>query len=141
MSSVNRMQVELAVAQAVFPSAALYTLEGRPLIAADLTTNNGTCYRVAVCFPADYPASPFRLVVFDPSPLRSVHGQPLTDSSRAMHTLTSEDNTTTICFSRADRWTPDMTAALGLSKARLWLEAFERHRETGHPIDALLGHQ
>lgn len=110
------------------------TLEG------DLKTNIGNLYRVRVYVPSDFPNSCPEIVVLSPHPLKGHGGVDLNSSapSMATHTLSPRDGYVSICHYKD--WLPNLTLYLVVLKGRLWLEALEGHRRTGHPIDRFLSH-
>lgn len=62
--------------------------------------------------------------------------------SEQMHILGGNDSMgVKVCHHGEHRWTTAITLHHVLLKIRIWLEAYEGHLETGHPLDHWLKHQ
>ena len=79
-------------------------------------------------------------------------GRPLLDAdgvtlfsrgvSEQMHILGGNDSMgVKVCHHGEHRWTTAITLHHVLLKIRIWLEAYEGHLESGHPLDHWLKHQ
>lgn len=137
----NRYTAELSVLESRLPSTS-YRFFGvgtvSPYLRIGARTNSGNIYTLHIdlsCFPDAVPK------VFVTRMLKSKTGRDLKDCSGAMHTLQSENGWTRICHYGYSSWTPGVSIYKIYVKCRLWLEMYEAHLRTGHPIDYYLNHQ
>lgn len=137
----NRYAAELAVLQQRLPSSS-YRFFGigtaAPYLRIGARTNSGNVYTLHYDL-SDFPMSVPK--VFVTKMLKSKGGEIMDDASAAMHTLPSENNWTRICHYGYGSWTPGVSLYKVYVKCRLWLEMYEAHLRTGHPIDYYLNHQ
>ncbi len=101
-------------------------------------TNSGGIYTLRIdlsSFPLTVPK------VFVTRMLKDKSGKDLCGVSGAMHTLQSENGQTRICHYGSNSWTPNVSIFKVYVKCRLWLEMYEAHLRTGHPIEYYLNHQ
>lgn len=101
-------------------------------------TNRGNVYTVRIeldLFPCAIPK------VFIVKMLKDSKGRKLDAPCAAMHTLQSENGWTRICHYGVSSWKPNVALFKVFVKARLWLEMYELHLQTGLPIDHYLNHQ
>lgn len=103
-------------------------------------SNSGNLYKLRVYVPADFPNSRPSMVVIAPSPLRGYGSKNFVEYgvSGVMHTLAPIDGYATICHYK--NWLPNLTIYLVVLKGRIWIEAFEGHKRTGHDLDHFLKH-
>ena len=73
--------------------------------------------------------------------LKDKNGNDLSGINGAMHTLQSENGQTRICHYGSNSWSPNVSIYKIYVKCRLWLEMYEAHIRTGHPIEYFLNHQ
>ena len=109
-----------------------------PYLVAGTRTNRGNVYTLRIelaFFPQHLPK------VFVSRMLSDRQGNLLDGPSSSMHTLPSENGRTRICHYGSDSWTPMVSLYKIYVKCRLWLEMYEQHLATGHPIDYYLNHQ
>ena len=137
----SRYQAELTVLARKFPANA-YRFFGVgtecPYLRIGARTNSGNVYT----FHMDLSAFPLHQPkVFVTRMLKDRNGNDLACASCNMHTLTSENGWTRICHYGPVSWTPAVSIYKVYVKCRLWLEMYEAHLRTGHPIDYYLNHQ
>ena len=113
---------------------------GRPnaCLVAGARTNRGNVYTLHMelgCFPNDVPAVYVTRMLYDRD------GNPLDTPSASMHVLGSENGWTRICHYGGESWTVGVSLFKVYVKCRLWLEMYELHLQTGHPIEYYLNHQ
>lgn len=136
-----RYQAELGVLSRKLPNS-WYHFEGietdRPCIKLAARTNSGKLYTLHMDL-SDFPMSVPK--VFVTKMLKTRDGMDMTTVSGAMHTLQSENGCTRICHYGYNAWTPNVSIYKVYIKCRLWLEMYEAHLRTGHPIEYFLNHQ
>lgn len=140
MIDQKRYEMELAVLKRKLPEGTYHFSLGdeRPFVAFAARTNVGNLYTIQVeleRFPANIPKA------FVTKMLRDKDGNPLDHGSRSMHTLASERGWTRICHYGSDSWTPAVSLYKIYIKCRLWLEVYEKHLQSGEPMDHYLKHQ
>lgn len=140
MIDQKRYEMELAVLNRKLPEGTYhFSLGGeRPFVAFAARTNAGNLYTIQVeleRFPANIPKA------FVTKMLRDKDGNLLDHGSRSMHTLASERGWTRICHYGSDSWTPAVSLYKIYIKCRLWLEVYEKHLQSGEPMDHYLKHQ
>lgn len=137
----NRYAAELSVLQQRLPSSS-YRFFGigspSPYLRIGARTNSGNVYTLHMDL-TDFPMGVPK--VFVTKMLKSKTGSDMDDASGAMHTLPSEYGWTRICHYGYGSWTPGVSLYKVYVKCRLWLEMYEAHLRTGHPIDYYLNHQ
>lgn len=137
----NRYAAELSVLQQRLPSSS-YRFFGigspSPYLRVGARTNSGNVYTLHIDL-SDFPMGVPK--VFVTKMLKSKTGSDMDDASGAMHTLSSEHGWTRICHYGYGSWTPGVSLYKVYVKCRLWLEMYEAHLRTGHPIDYYLNHQ
>lgn len=137
----DRLAAEKAVLAQKLPSNIymfrdMGTSNAHLLVAA--RTNRGNIYTLKIMlngFPNSCPK------VFVNKMLYTKSGSPMDNPSPEMHTLTAENNCTKICHYGPSSWTPMVSLYKVYVKARLWLEMYELHLQTGNNIDYYLNHQ
>ena len=100
--------------------------------------NGGNVYTLRIelaGFPYEIPA------VYVTRMLRDRDGNMLDQPSASMHVLFPKSGWTRICHYGSESWTPRVSIFKVYVKCRLWLEMYELHLRTGHPIDYYLNHQ
>lgn len=110
----------------------------RPFLAAAVRTKFGHIYTIQIelaRFPQSVPK------VFVTQMLKRRDGVPLDKGSASMHTLPSEHGWTRICHYGQEAWTPGVSLYKIYVKCALWLNCYEQHLRTGHPMDYYLTHQ
>ena len=137
----ERYQAELMVLSHRLPANAyrfrnIGTCSEDVLMAA--RTNSGRVYTLRIEL-ANFPVSVPK--VFVTKMLKDINGNDLSGISGAMHTLQSENGQTRICHYGSGSWTPNVSIYKVYVKCRLWLEMYEAHLRTGHPIEYYLNHQ
>lgn len=101
------------------------------------SSNSGRQYRLEITIPAGYPHQRPYLYVTDPHPLRDFSGTLISSLgvSHQMHTLTPDSSGyVQICHWRDDRWHSGIMLQKVFLKGLIWIEAYEQHLATGHPI-------
>jgi len=117
------------------------TIPGSAYIEVSMKTNSATVYPLRLFIPSDLPNSVPRVYVW--ATLRDYSYRNLADTgvSANMHLLGPEDGHVQICHYRSTNWSPNVTFYKVFMKARLWLEAYEGHKQTGKSLDQYLRHQ
>jgi len=135
------MVTQKEILESELPHFAFQDLDqyGLTTIRGQHTSAAGFVYCLAVWLKGGAPHEMPGLYVLSPSPLMS-HGNlvPMNSygNSHRMHTWETDwAPYTKICFCKAEYWNPAETIVGILFKGFLWLEAYEVHCRTGHPID------
>lgn len=102
-----------------------------------LQTNSRRIYTVKVEL-ANYPYDVPKVFITSPKPLLDRSGNPMLGASHPMHTLTGENGCTRICHYGYTQWHPGVYLYQVVVKVRVWLEVYETHLKTGHPLDRYL---
>jgi ubiquitin-protein ligase len=100
-------------------------------------TSSGGHYRLHLPIPAGYPYQRPPLFVTEPYRLRTYEGSMVSSLgiSHAMHTLSpNSSGHVQICHWREDRWHSGIMLHRVFLKGMIWIEAYEQHLATGHPI-------
>lgn len=117
------------------------TSAGNTRVEWRVNTNNGNNYTLRVYVPAKFPNECPVLVVSSPSSvLKKKDGSLLQYSSGQDHVYGMHDGLTEICHFRKDSWSSENTIYQVLMKGRIWLEAYEIHRQTGEYLEKYLAH-
>lgn len=136
----QRLQLEVAILERYFPKR--YKLENlgqsNEFLDVGVKTQKGNIYRLKIALSSDYPASLPKVYISYPENLRDYHGNSLLKVSASMHTLTPDNNMPQICHLKGDNWNPNRSLFQIVMKARLWLEAFDMHLESGRVLDDFL---
>lgn len=109
-----------------------------PYLLMAAKTNNGKVYTLRIDledFPNEVPKA------FVTRMLKTKDGNLMNGASGTMHTLSTEHGYTRICHYGWGSWTPMVSLFRVYIKCRLWLEMYEEHLRTGHPMDYYLKHQ
>ena len=116
------------------------TSAGKTQVEWRVNTNNGMSYTLRVYIPENFPDACPKLVIS-----HSSHGSPLKKKSGSVFGPSHEDHTycphegfTQICHFHPNQWSNVNTLCQILLKGRIWLEAYELHRNTGTPISSYL---
>jgi len=105
------------------------------------TSNGGRRYRIRLQLAAGYPDVAPRVFIMDPFPLRGWGGKAIHryGTSHNMHTWAStKSRATQLCTVRSEVWDPSWTLVQMITKAELWILAYEFHCQDGQPIAAYL---
>jgi hypothetical protein len=136
-----RLAHEKAVVDRYFPGFTWRNPQRDTRLTGKVRTNPGSSYQLEVRLPDDYPDSCPSVYVTSPA-LKMKTGAALPSPSHQMHTLSPDsDGHPQICHYHPNSWTMDNSIYLVLMKARLWLEAYEFHLQTGDPIEHFLADQ
>lgn len=137
----ERYQAELSVLASRLPQN-VYRFVGvgtsNPYVLMAARTNSKNVYTLKIelsSFPSAVPK------VFVTKMLKTKSGDDMSMCSAVMHTLQSENGCTRICHYGPASWTPNVSIYKIYVKCRLWLEMYEAHLRTGHPIEYYLNHQ
>lgn len=106
-----------------------------------MTTNSDNKYTLRVYLSQDHPNSCPEMVLVSPSNLRLKNGEALPRNEAKFHTTGERDTFIKICHSLPELWMGDNTIYQLFIKGRLWIEAYERHLDTGKDIDVYLKHK
>lgn len=137
----ERYQAELSVLSSRLPQNVFRFVgvgTSNPYVLMAARTNSKNVYTLKIelgSFPTSVPK------VFVTKMLKTKSGEDMSQCSAAMHTLQSENGCTRICHYGFNSWTPNVSIYKIYVKCRLWLEMYEAHLRTGHPIDYYLNHQ
>lgn len=143
MMDKERYAAELAVLSKRIPENAFRFVNieglslGDPYLRIGAITNSGNLYTLHIdlgSFPESIPP------VYVTRMLRNKEGEEMSGTSASMHTLLSEHGWTRICHYGYGAWTPSISLFKVYVRCRLWLEMYEAHLRTGHPIDYYLKH-
>lgn len=107
-----------------------------PYVVIAARTNQGNVYTLRIeleNFPQCIPP------VYVLKQLYTKNGDPMPSYSGAMHTLECKNGWTQICH-EGESWTPNQSIYKVYIRCRLWLELYEAHLKTGHPMDYYLKH-
>ena len=148
MSRLERLHFEkttLSKVPGLLRSSPIQSLDDhkRCGVVCELQTDAGRRYTLWIRIGKAYPNKPPKMYVIRPKPFWDCRGRKLSSvgSSYEMHLLDPDEHGhPQICHYRDSRWTPNVTLYEVLVKGRLWLEAYERHRETGKDMDHYLPH-
>lgn len=110
-------------------------------IDVEMTSNSDNKYTLRVYLSQDYPNSCPEMVLVSPSNMRLKNGDALPRNEAKFHTAGERDTFIKICHSLPELWTGDNTIYQLFIKGRLWIEAYERHLDTGNDIDVYLKHK
>jgi ubiquitin-protein ligase len=136
----QRLQHEIAILEKYFPRR--YKFENlfleNELLDVGIRTQSGKVYRLNIKLKPDYPNSMPSVYVVYPLPLLKHDGSVISGASHDMHTLSNDGQKVQICHFKQENWNPNQSLYKVILKARIWLEAYERHLETGNPIDYYL---
>lgn len=117
------------------------TSAGNTRVEWRVNTNNGNNYTLRVYVPEEFPNECPVLVVSSPSSvLRKKDGSLLQFSSSEDHVYGIHDDLTEICHFNKGIWSSENTIYQVLMKGRIWLEAYEIHRQTGENLEKYLAH-
>jgi hypothetical protein len=131
-----RLAQERDALQHQAPEFEFYDLTGSTYIAGFWTSNQNRSYGIRIEIPAAYPDTMPDTYVTYPSPLRGFY-KPMESygSSHNMHTwLTDVPGWTKICIVRPEDWSAAYSIMKILTKARLWITAYECHLDDGTDI-------
>lgn len=131
----ERLKDEFYLLSQAFSTKQLKLTSGSLTIA--LQTNSKRIYTVRIDLinhPYDVP----KVFITNPRPLPDRSGSPMLSASHPMHTLTAENGCTRICHYGASQWHPGVYLYQVVVKVRVWLEVYETHLKTGHPLDRYL---
>ncbi len=108
-----------------------------------MKTNKSVNYKIRLYVPNDIPNSVPKAVITYPNPVTNYYGRKLINDgySSSMHLLEPKNGYPQICTYRSVNWHPNKTFYNILMKIRIWLEAFDGHKETGNSLDYYLKHQ
>jgi len=136
----QRLQQEIAILEKYFPRK--YKFENlyleNELLDVGVKTQSGKVYRLNIKLEPDYPNSMPAVYVVFPLPLLEYNGNVISGASHEMHTLSNDGLNVQICHFKKDNWNPHQSLYKVILKARIWLEAYEGHLASGHPIDNFL---
>ena len=106
-----------------------------------MITNANRKYQIRINIPEQYPDQPPDTYIISPNPLYTYGGTDLSTigTSHEMHTFASSDGYPQMCLYRPEYWTAEYTLISCLKKARLWLEAYDEHLDTGKRMCDIVG--
>lgn len=102
-----------------------------------LQTNSKKVYTVRIDL-INYPYDVPKVFITSPKPLFDRSGHSMLNASHPMHTLQGENGCTRVCHYGASQWHPGVYLYQVVVKVRVWLEVYETHLKTGHPLDRYL---
>jgi hypothetical protein len=139
-SLARRLAVEKVVLARTFPR---FTVdEANRAVTGVLSSNAGLNYSLRIEVDDTYPDTVPSVYVTWPQ-LKQQDGTPLADlgPTSRMHILGGRGGAVQLCHSQGAKWSVSDTLHRVLIKARVWLEAYELHHQTGLSIDRFLRHQ
>jgi hypothetical protein len=138
----ERLEFERAVLTEFHPDFALIgSTRKSTIVRGRWTSPLGISYTIEIYLSAAFPDEAPRAYVADPFPLRGYGGVAMHTygASHQMHTFQSNrDRSTQICAVHPDAWDASWSLAKVIQKVRLWIVAYEFHKESGKPVDAYL---
>ncbi len=139
----NRLNKEWEIVKQYFPGFEWKYYGTQLCLEGWMTTNQKTMYKLRLYVPIDMPNSVPEVVITYPYPITDNLGKALTDYnySATMHLLSPKDGYPKICTYKSTHWNPNRTFYNVLIKVRIWLEALDGHKSSGHALDYYLKHQ
>ena len=142
----QRLNIETQLLQRYFPKRFKFTELGTSSAAlhVGVQSNSKKVYVLKVVMGTSFPNSVPPVYITSPSKLRSYDGKRLKDygTSGAMHLLSPDSQgNIQLCHYIESNWATGVTLYKVILKARIWIEAYEGHMQTGEPIDYYLAHQ
>ena len=137
----KRLAIEKQLIDVYFPDFELSS----PTISTSweglMLTNGNNFYKIRIEIPTRYPDVHPLAYIVEPSPLLTYNGNKLIDhgTSHAMHTFEPKGEWVQMCLYNSVAWTPECTVVKCLKKARLWIEAYDKHLLTGTKMSELVG--
>ncbi len=129
----ERLNLEIAAMSSVF-SPKQFKFYGDYMVFA-AQTNSKKVYTIKVFYGSNFPNERPRVYITNPKVLLMRNGQPMPELSRSMHTLNkSTDGYLQVCHYGAIDWHPGVSLYQVIVKVRVWLEMYEAHLKTGHPL-------
>lgn len=138
-----RLSMEKQAIECLFPAFEVRNPVKDTYWIGTLTTNAGKRYKVRIDIPHQYPEQPPETYIISPSPLFAHDGTNLLalGTSHEMHTFKSDNGYVKMCLYRSEYWSAEYTLISCLKKARIWLEAYDAHLETGKKMCEIVGTQ
>ena len=139
-SQQKRLAMEKSVLESYFGGRVSWiNPTGDTKVEVQMTCSNDKRYTLRVYLPADFPSSCPTMIVSNPSTfLKKRNGILMKGSSGDDHTYGSKDGCTVICHFNPGLWRGDNTLYQIFMKGLIWLEAYEAHLRTGHPLSRYL---
>lgn len=140
MMDSKRLSAEKTVLANKLPSNSYKFMDmesPNPYIVMGIKTNCGNVYTIKIdleCFPQEKPRAFVKKMLYTKS------GERMDSASASMHTLSSKNECTQICHYADSAWIPQVSIFKVYIKCRLWLEMYDLHLKTGHPMDYYLNH-
>lgn len=108
-----------------------------------MRTNADNLYMIRMEIPHQYPEQPPAVYIVRPKELYTYDGSNLLKLgvSHKMHTFAPKNKWVQMCLYRSEYWSAEYTLLSCLKKARLWLEAYDEHLDTGKEMCDILGTQ
>lgn len=132
----DRLKLEYAALAAIFPVKQFKFFTDKLIFAAQ--TNSLKTYIIEVRLTDNFPYNIPKVFITSPKPLRTKTGGSMLGASHSMHTLPSENGCVRVCHYGSVDWTPNVSLYQVIVKVRIWLEMYEAHLKTGHPLDYYL---
>lgn len=131
----ERLKDEFYLLSQAFPPKQ-FRLSSNSLMIA-LQTNSKKVYTVKIELD-NYPYNVPKVFITNPKPLYDRSRNAMLGASHPMHTLPGENGCTRICHYGFTQWHPGVYLYQVVVKVRVWLEVYETHLKTGHPLDRYL---
>lgn len=131
----ERLKDEFYLLSQAFPPKQ-FRLSSSSLMIA-LQTNSKKVYTVKIELD-NYPYNVPKVFITNPKPLYDRSRNAMLGASHPMHTLPGENGCTRICHYGFTQWHPGVYLYQVVVKVRVWLEVYETHLKTGHPLDRYL---
>lgn len=137
----NRLQQEKYFIDQLFPAFQVKNPTQNTYWIGTMTTNANRKYQLRIDIPDEYPDQAPHTYIISPNPLYTYSGANLAQisPSHEMHTFTSLNGYPQICLYRSEYWSAEYTLVSCLKKARLWLEAYDEHLDTGKKMCDIVG--
>jgi len=138
-----RLSMEKQAIENLFPTFVVQSPLKNTYWIGTMNTNAGNQYKVRIDIPCQYPDQPPEVYIISPNPLYTYNGTNLLTlgTSHEMHTFSSANGYVKMCLYRSEYWSAEYTLISCLKKARLWLEAYDTHLETGKKMCDIVGTQ
>jgi hypothetical protein len=134
-----RFKMETKILERYFPKK--FNFENRnsenEFLDVGVKSQSGKIYRLKITLD-DFPNAMPRVYITYPLPLLNKKGEKLGGPSHPMHTLDNDGNNIQICHYKSENWDASVTLYKVILKARIWIEAYECHLNTGKNVDDYL---
>jgi len=135
----KRLAVERAILRREMPQFEWHDPTGDTYVEGEVGTSRGDELTLRCVLGPQWPDKKPNVYVVSPLQLRKYDGSSLNadEKSHAFHTGPKGPNgEVQICHFKEEWWDASKTIVAVLTKSVIWVEAYAKHLETGHPIRA-----